>query len=1232
MVLDLAKGQGEAAPLTQTAGATSQAEAQADILLADSPVKTVAAPEPPATPLAQEAPTPVNMGNPSPGNDNPMPSGGPTGAVMNAMTSPVEMDNDLSGAVLDYTRQLSDEEADVQFESILARAAAREKPQQQANTGAPQPEGEVTTAAPEPAQPAEEDGGMLDTAWQVAKPILSDVGKGLAETPRAMYNGVIKAGQEALNTAYDLAEWRVNNDPLLMTLTKGQKVTVPAEERASNTIIGKALMETPESLTGRLVQDATQFLAGFGLSKGPVEAGTTALSKFVAASGRGAVADFSFMPAQESLLQSLAEKYEPIKDLFNTKPFSKAEQRAVNALEGIGLGALTEGVVKGVRAVKAWRAGGRPETMADAATQFMRDQKAAEATLNTMSKTDVMKLLGDPNKPLVGTTQREMNAAIANDLDPSITAMGKPYKKAETYINWSRIDSTDDVKNVMAYTADDAKAQIAKAQGNKTFAEIKMDADHIDAWDVLTQRRKGQPLSDVESVAARNLWAQATNKLVEVAEVATNFPTPENMLAFRKMLAVQGAIQEEVLGARAEASRALSAWRIPAQADGKVFTQDIQNALDAMGGADVTVDLAAKVLGLAKSGQIRALARFSEKGAAARTLDATSEFYKNALLSAPGTHMTNVVSNFAVLAQQVGERKLAELVGDGAGVVPGEAYAMMSGIIGGVKDAFKAAYKVAASNDTGYTNAFGKVEGSRVRNISSAAFGLKKDAPLGKVVDLLGSIINAPGQAMGIEDEFFKTLAVRGNIHADAVRYATNEMRLGKLTQDQFKARVGELISNPTQTMMRDAEDFAKYVTFSQDPSTVARGIMRFQNKTGTIPFLARMVLPFVRTPENIALYTFERTPFAPLMNSYKEAIAAGGARADIAKARLYGGTAVMLVGLDAAMNGFITGAGPKDRVAKEQWQREGYQPYSIRLPGSNTWYSLNRFDSFTSQLVLGATLVEVASNATNEDDERTSYEIMTGLAGSIGSMLMDKTYFTSVQNFFKMLDEPDNRTGAYLSSIAGGFVPAIASRANRSFSDPILRETHDALDAMISRTPGLSDKLPPRRDAWGRPIKAVSPLGGYYDFFSPIPAREYAPEPIDKELDRLQTPVSKPAAKVTFKDKGQSVQMDLDRFPGAYSRYLELAGNAYKDPAFGMGCMDTLNAIVEGNHPLSSIYKIGSDGPDGRKATFLRNQISKFRDGARKQLLEEFPELKAAVNEKADAFMQLRLPVTEED
>jgi hypothetical protein len=141
---------------------------------------------------------------------------------------------------------------------------------------------------------------------------------------------------------------------------------------------------------------------------------------------------------------------------------------------------------------------------------------------------------------------------------------------------------------------------------------------------------------------------------------------------------------------------------------------------------------------------------------------------------------------------------------------------------------------------------------------------------------------------------------------------------------------------------------------------------------------------------------------------------------------------------------------------------------------------------------------------------------------------------------------------------------------------------------------------------------------------FSPIYSRKENPEPIDKELLRLEAPITMPARRVAF----DGIIVDLDRFPGAYSRYLQLAGNELKDPAWGLGAKDFLNELVSGKHTMSQVYDMKSDGPDGTKAEMIQDIANKYRARSRKELLTEFPDIAAEVSVRQAQRQALRMPV----
>jgi hypothetical protein len=188
--------------------------------------------------------------------------------------------------------------------------------------------------------------------------------------------------------------------------------------------------------------------------------------------------------------------------------------------------------------------------------------------------------------------------------------------------------------------------------------------------------------------------------------------------------------------------------------------------------------------------------------------------------------------------------------------------------------------------------------------------------------------------------------------------------------------------------------------------------------------------------------------------------------------------------------------------------------------------------------------------------------------------------------------------------------IPTGVAEVERAM-DPYLQSSDDMMSAIKRRVPGLSQDLPVVRDLWGRPVDFRSGLGTTFDVMSPIYSSSLDPEPIDQEFQRLEYFPTKPAYRTSF----DGVSVNLRETPEAYSRYVELSGNGLEHPFFGAGAMDTLNAIVTGNHAMSSMYQSGTDGPDGSKVIMLRDVMQSYRDLARQQVLQEFPEIRRFVD-----------------
>jgi hypothetical protein len=1082
------------------------------------------------------------------------------------------------------------------------------------------------------------------TATEVIGAAAADVGRGVTEIPRAVFGGIRDAAQETINLFGDIGNWVEEN-----VKTGGIKISrrgvevVSFEELQKLREQGKDLYTAvelpeigdPESTTGKAVKGISQFLAGFGAAGKILKAVKPATRAGAAgkAAARGAVADFTVFDPQEdrlsNLLQEVPELQNPVTEFLAADPTdTNAEGRFKNAIEGLGLGVATDGFLLGLKTLRQARAAKRAQ---EQATEIARQAKITEVEAPATVSQQELSILGSdaPDAPLVGVakarkpTKLEKAEAAVEGVTPTdiVDTAGAPRgtKDGEVFINFARINAAEDVQTVLQDMATRFKPDVEAAKrGKQTFQQIELNAEQVNAWEALQNRRRGAPLSAEESVAARQLWVMSGDKLSQVAKEAAANPSEANLFAFRKMLATHYAIQNEVLAARAETARALASWRIPTGGSAEQL-RAITDAVRSGGGEQMTREMADRVARLANAGMYSELDEFVKGSTWARTRDAMQEAWVMGLLSGPKTHLVNMMSNTSVIFAQIYERGVAaqinKLVGVGPGVEVGEATAQFFGIVQSMRDALRYSAKAFRTMETGY--GLGKIELPTEGAISSDAFNISSESFLGRAVDGLGNVIRLPGRALAAEDEFFKTIGYRMELNAQALRQATSEMNAGIIQPEGLKDRIQDIITNPPENIRIAAVDAATYQTFTNTPGKLAQSL---QNITAKYPAM-KVLLPFVRTPANILRYTFERTPLAPLMSQVRADIAAGGARADLAYARMTTGSMLMLTAADMAMSGNITGGGPSDPREKAALMRTGWQPYSVKI--GDRWYAYNRLDPIGSLLGMSSDLVEVLINSDTDDPNYDAEEASIAIVAAVGANVMNKTYLSGLADFFEAMGDPQRRAEGFVQRFAGSLVPAGVAEVARQV-DPYNREVYSMLDAMKRRTPGLSEELPPRRDIWGRPIEFKSGIGWAYDVFSPIYSKKIKPEPIDTEMLRLEAPVGTPSRKVVF----DGISVDLERYPSVYSRYLELAGNELKHPAWGMGAKDFLNAVVTGKHPMSQIYQIRSDGPDGGKAAMIAKTVSEYRAMAREQLLREYPALRDEVKERKRERQQLKLPV----
>lgn len=1177
--------------------------------------------------------------------------------------------------------------------------------------------------------------------------VASDVAGGIIHSPMQVLGGVGDAARNAFMAADHLGDWL--NDNVADLRVGGSTGSAGGDIAAGHPLaaIAAGIPKAPEagSVTGGLIRDTAEFLTGFLPAMRAAKA--IGFGKAAGSVAAGSAASATVMDPMQQNLSNLVEKYpalhNPVTDYLATKPDdSEGESRFKKAVEGAGLGALTEGFVLAVRALRAARmANVKPGAVADnldaaravhgslspedtmiggtapdaplvtvqqlaaakldtatAATETgVPDQVAASGvarsaadaasatsqTVDNRGTSDLRTAIVDENGVTHIGEPGEIHADLAERIRPdrgmlaadsekwqigfagpdgkfltrdqaaraagvdtraagsreADVLVGKPViGQPKVMINFDRINTADDVKQVIADTVQAFAPGIDAARrgirSNEATQEAA-DALGMSANDLLA-RRRGQPMNAEEAVAARGLWAASADKLLELANAAA---APNagavDLFKFRRMLAVHYAIQAEVIGARTETARALQSWSMPVGGGSVERARALEQLLDANGGADVSNLLAKRIAALGKAGvDPAAMNAAIRQGAFAKTVDTVREIWINGLLSSPTTHIVNTTSNAVTAMAQIYERAVAgqysTLIGRSAaegGVMPGEASAMTYGLVAGLKDAFVSSWKSMVSGETGQT--LGKIDVPQ-RAISSEAYGIASGTPLGHTVDFIGNAFRIPGRALGAEDEFFKSIGYRMELQAQAYRQGSQE----GLTGPELTSRIADIVANPPENIRLAAADQALYQTFNNQPGAWGKAIM---DARGKIPPLA-LVLPFVRTPINILRYGLERGPFALLVRQWRADVAAGGARADLAIARMGTGSAIMGLAFDYAEAGVVSGRGPSDPGARQALVRQGWQPYSIFVNGK--WYSYNRMDPFGMTMGFAADFAETLRQGqpTRQEDVSQFNQILAGGIAMIGNNVVNKTYLQGFANFVTMMQDPTRYAEPYVNNLLASFVPySGALRTAERFDDPTVRAARgmdeDTLGGPLlaqieSGLPGLSQNLVPERDLWGKEIKPDNAYGRAYDVLSPVKVTTVKTSPVDAEMYRLgYTPT-----RIPLKASIVGVPIDMGRYPQAYDDWVRLAGNDLKLQQYdNLGAKDFLDRVITGKSGnWSQIYKIYSDGPEGGKADFIKGVISEYRQAAANKVLSDprFGDLRRVYDSRRAAMEVNKMPI----
>lgn len=646
-------------------------------------------------------------------------------------------------------------------------------------------------------------------------------------------------------------------------------------------------------------------------------------------------------------------------------------------------------------------------------------------------------------------------------------------------------------------------------------------------------------------IALGNLMLEATNRVVELKDAwRAGKNSDADLLAFQKAVLTQRLLQERFNAAAGSAGRTLQALNIIRQGGGDYAKAlaDLGKTGEALASRESIDAFAQAIQGINDPAVISKVLRDTTK----KTLwDKIMSVRYNMMLSGPRTHFANNIGIFSNVAGETMAHAMAAIVGQGRRFTPN-------------------AERVAARELAA------RVEGAVSALVSGAAWkNARKALNEGDILDATGkaehqingesskmALVELPSRALNAEDEFWRTIIHNSEIYGLAHRQALKEGLKGA----EFKERVQDIIDNPTKAMVAEVENTTHRILFRDKASPLVDALQtarRIKSKDHwtlkTIKGASQIVFPFLRTPDRLLMTPVRWSPLAGLDRHAKADFAAGGARADIAKARIAMGTALATWAAVKAFNGEITGQGPQNYDKKQELMAGGWRPNSIRV--GDEYRDISNLQPFSSYLTGVATLVERAQNG--YESEASYAQKAKQLTGDIVAALGGNTWTQPVEDLAKVFTgseaQSDAAFGNYAANVANSFSPAFMRQANQAAGDQSVRATtgdgsvgDKIIGKLAASSPMNSSELPQKYDVYGQPMMREGSLGP--DFLSNVNISSISKDPTIRELHRLAVANPGKGALVSPVDKNMEIpqrygggRIKLDA--GQEQEYQKLAG-----------------------------------------------------------------------------------------
>ena len=753
-------------------------------------------------------------------------------------------------------------------------------------------------------------------------------------------------------------------------------------------------------------------------------------------------------------------------------------------------------------------------------------------------------------------------------------------------LNLERIRAGEDVMQLIQETAEANKPMLdAIRRGTISNEQLQDMADELQLTPqkLIEMSKPGAAVSPEVATAARRVELDLFTEYQGIVSAAAKNPTPENLARQEASAELTRQVFAAVSGFRAEAGRTMQSFNIVLPGEDRV------NALKLMFErypelAKDTQAQTAMMKALSSPAGVRdMLAKIAPPGPR-RTIAQIAEAWKAGLLTGIRTTTTNILSNSAVTVLDPISQMGASLIGKVRPVATGgDEGRSMAGAMSRLYAMFGSANDELGSwanfREAWRTSETPKIFGTRTEGEEVAAIPGK-----------LGEVIRTPFRFLVAQDAFFKAAAARQELTASAWDAV---MKLPEYQSMNLRDRlswVNDFVANPPKEALHRAQLHANYQTFNKELGKLGNSIVKIVNDHPE----AQFIVPFVKTPINLAKYGFEYTPLVAINPSYRTL---RGQEADIAMAKAVLGSSLMFGFYSMALEGRITGAGPIDPAARQSLMATGWKPYSIRI--GDKFYPYEKWQPISfllgvaadTQYLINQVPAEAATRGLiDKDGEITQADLMVAYGVHIFMENVVNNSFTSqLNNLFKALNDPSqSKVDALLNTFAGSLVPTIVGDVARAM-DPTVRQVSGPLEAIQSRIPGASQSLLPKRDWTGEPVtREYSPIE---QMISPSLPSTIKDDKTRREVARVDFRI--PIVPKTF--NGVKLTPEQQNF------YAEVVG---KDREF------RLRQFVN-----SPGYDRMANRPGGDE--LVRQQMSKITAGVSKaaeaRLMQRYPELRTS-------------------